>query len=189
MKRKLTIMIAFLMAMTWMSPTKAQIFGGPEFMKNKVVVGGNFGLGMYGSKLYVGLAPQAGYRLTRSLEVGVRLGYDLNYYYSSAYYGNYFCHYFSGSAYANYEIFSGIYLHVEDEEMCLLVRGQALNPTAPDWYNSMFVGAGYRQYTSSSSFAFYSILYNLSWDYGYGGYNSSPYASPFVIRIGYCRTL
>ena len=189
MKRKLTILIAFVMTMTWMSPTEAQTFGGPEFMKNKVVVGGDFGFGMYGSSLYVGVAPQAGYRLTRSLEVGVRLGYDLNYYYGSAYYGNYFCHYFSGSAYANYEVFSGIYLHVEDEEMCLLVRGQALNPSAPSWYNSVFVGAGYRQYTSSSSFAFYSILYNLSWDYGYTGMDSSPYASPFVIRMGYCYAL
>ena len=149
----------------------------------------SFNLGFYGNSFYVGVAPQAGYRLTRSLEVGVRLGYDLNYYYGNYYYGNYFCHYFSGSAYANFEIFKGIYLQVEDEEMCLLIRGKAVDPTAPTWYNSVFVGGGYRQYTGASSFAYYSILYNLSGDYGYGGYNSSPYASPFVVRVGYCVAL
>ena len=189
MKRKLTILFAFTIMMSLMSSAEAQSFGGPESMKGKVVVGGDLGLGLYGNSFYFGVAPQAGYRLTRSLEVGVRLGYDLYYHWRDYYYGNYFCHYFSGSAYANYEIYKGIYLHVEDEEMCSLTRGKALNPTAPRWYNSVFVGAGYRQYASAKDFVFYSILYNLSWDYGYGGNYDSPYASPFVIRMGYCFAL
>lgn len=175
-----------LLSALLVSSAQAQTFGGPEAMKRKVVVGGDFGLGFYGNNFYFGIAPQAGYRLTRSLEVGVRLGYDLNYYYGNYYYGSYFCHYFSGSAYANFEVFKGIYLHVEDEELCLLVRGQAINPTAPRWYNSLFVGGGYRHYASPTSYAYYSILYNLSWDYGYNGSQSSPYASPFVVRVGYC---
>ena len=189
MKRKLSILFALAITMMFVLPAQAQTLGGPEFMRKKVVLGSNFGLGIYGNRFYVGLAPQAGYRLTRSLEVGVRLGYDLNYYYGNAYYGSYFCHYFSGAAYANLEIFRGLYIHAEDEEMCLLVRGQAIDPSAPRWYNSVFVGVGYRQYTYSSSFAFVSLLYNLSWDNGYVTNNASPYISPFIVRVGYCVAL
>ena len=181
MKRILTITFALVLTLMTSYRLEAQTFGGPESMKGKVVVGGDFGLGLYGGAFYVGVAPQAGYRLTRSLEAGVRLGYDLyyNYNYLS---GNYFCHYFSGSAYLNYEVFSGFFLHVEDEELCLLVRGHDINPTAPTWYNSVVAGIGYRQYWGSG-FTFYSLLYNISWDY------NSPYNSPFMVRVGYCYAL
>ena len=179
MKRLFTLAVAMILAVTVTQQLSAQTFGGPEYMKKKVVVGGDFGLGFYNSSFYVGVAPQAGYRLTRSLEAGVRLGYDLYYHYRNYNYGNYFCHYFSGSAYLNYEIFRGLYLQAEDEEMCLLVSGKAIETSASSWYNSVFVGGGYRQYWGNS-YTYYSILYNLSWDY------YSPYASPFVIRVGYC---
>ena len=62
------------MTLAFTCKTEAQTFGGPESMKKKVVVGGDFGLGFYGNSFYVGVAPQIGYRLTRSLEAGVRLG-------------------------------------------------------------------------------------------------------------------
>lgn len=179
-KMKKTIAIILMaVGMALSTNATAQTFGGPEYMKHKTVVGGNFGLGFYGNSFYVGLAPQIGYRLTRSLEAGVRLGYDLHYYYRDYAFGNYFCHYFSGSAYLNYEIFSGIYLQAEDEEMCLLVSGKALESSASAWYNSVLVGAGYRQYWGNS-YTYYSIFYNLSWDY------NSPYNSPFIVRVGYC---
>lgn len=179
MKKIVSITFALAMALTLSCTLKAQTFGGPEYMNKKVVVGGDFGLGFYGDSFYIGIAPQAGYRLTRSLEAGVRLGYDLYYHYRDYYYGNYFCHYFSGSAYLNYEIFKGLYLQAEDEEMCLLVSGKDLETSASSWYNSVFVGGGYRQYWGNS-YTYYSVLYNLSWDY------NSPYNSPFVVRVGYC---
>ena len=185
MKRIAVLLWMAVFSVFLTSRVQAQIFGGPEFMKGKIVVGGDIGAGAYGSSVYFGVAPQAGLRLTRSLELGVRLGYDLHYYYGY-YYGNYFCHYFSGALYANYEVFKGLFLHVEDEEMCELIRGSGVNTTSPSWYNSFFVGGGYRQYFSPSGFVFYALLYNLSWDYSYNGYFSSPYANPFVIRVGYC---
>jgi hypothetical protein len=73
---------------------------------------------------------------------------------------------------------------VEDEESCMLVRGNAINPTTPNWYNSAFVGGGYRQYTSTNSYVYFAFLYNLSWSYAHP--NESPYVNPFVIRTGYC---
>ena len=186
MKRIVSLAL-FLCCSALLVQAQAQIFGGPESMKGKFVVGGNFDAGFYGRSLNIGVAPQAGYRLTRSLEMGVRLGYQLNYNYGNNYYGSYYCHFFSGAVYANCEIFRGLYLHVEDEEMCLLVGGEAVNPTAPSWYNSVFVGAGYRQYFSETDFVYYAFLYNLSWGYDDLGNYNSPYANPFVIRVGYCH--
>lgn len=166
---------------------EAQSFGAPETMKGKLVLGGNADLGFAYNCFYVGVAPQAGYRLTRNLEVGVRLGYDMNYYYGGYYNGSYFAHYFSGAVYANYEIFRGIYVHVEDEEMCRLVSGHAVESTTYNWFNSIFVGGGYRQYFNETSYTYYSVLYNLSYGVGPNGYYESPYANPFVIRVGYCK--
>lgn len=187
MKMKKTIafiLLAIGMIFSTVS-VQAQTFGGPESMKGLKVVGCNMGLGGSGYQFYAGVAPQLGFRLTRSLEAGVRLGYDLNLY-RDYQYGNYFCHYFSGAVYANLEIYRGIYVLVEDEEMCMMVRGKAINPTAPRWYNSVFAGAGYRQYFSETGFVYYAFLYNLSWDYNYNGSDTTPYASPFVVRAGYC---
>ena len=184
MKRFITVLFALALGLTTSFSLKAQAFGAPAFMKGKMVVGGIFNAGYSTGCLHVGVAPQFGYRLTRSLEVGVRLGYDLSHYYRDPYYGSHNWHFFSGAAYANFEVFRGLYLHVEDEESCVLVRGQSLNPSAPKWYNSAFVGAGYRQYAGDGSYVYFAFLYNLSWSY----YNvdSSPYANPFVIRVGYC---
>lgn len=187
MKRFVPIILAVFWVASMPLSVEAQGFGAPEAMKGKIVVGGDFGLGCSGNSFYVSVAPQIGYRLTRNLEVGTRLGYDMNYYLNSYYYGSYFCHYFSGALYANYEIFSGIYVQVEDEEMCRLVSGNAIISNNLQWFNSLFVGAGYRQYYSERSFVYYAFLYNLSWDYT--GTMSSPYSNPFVIRMGICYAL
>lgn len=184
MKRIISVLFALVLSVTVSSTVKAQIFGGPDFMKGKMVAGGIFNAGYSSGCLHLGIAPQFGYRLTRSLEIGVRVGYDLYHYYNSPYYGRYNSHFFSGALYANFEIFQGIFVHVEDEESCMLVRGNALNPTTPNWYNSAFVGGGYRQYTSANSYVYFAFLYNLSWSYAHP--SESPYVNPFVIRTGYC---
>lgn len=187
MKRFFSTTLVFLLTVLMFQQLEAQSFGAPEIMKGKVVFGGNADLGFARNCFYVGVAPQAGYRLTRNLEVGLRLGYDMDYYYGNYYYGNYFAHYFSGAVYANYEIFSGIYAHVEDEEMCRLVSGHAIETSRLNWYNSVFVGGGYRQYFNETSYTFYSVLYNLSYGVGLNGSYDSPYANPFIIRVGYCK--
>lgn len=167
---------------------EAQAFGAPESMKGKVVIGGNGDLGFAYDCFYMGIAPQVGLRLTRNLEIGARLGYDMNYYTGDYYYYDSYCaHYFSGALYANYEIFSGIFAQVEDEEVCCLFSGLEAGSDTPKWCNSVFVGGGYRQYYDATSYLYYSVMYNLSWDYAYGSF--TPYASPFVVRVGFCKAL
>ena len=187
MKRIVTMMVLLTMAVLVPTMTQAQRFGAPEQMKGKIVLGGDIGAGYSGHTLYFSLAPQVGYRLTKNLEVGTRLGYSLNYY--SNYYsatGRYFAHFFSGALYANYEIFAGLYAHVEDEEVLCFVSGPAITSSATRWYNSLLAGIGYRQYSSSRSFVFYSLLYDISYDYVN---NDSPYTGPFVVRLGFCYAL
>jgi len=172
-----------------LGPTSAyaQRFGAPEQMKGKIVLGGDLGAGYAGRTLYFSIAPQVGYRLTKNLEVGTRIGYSMNYYnnyYSS--YGRYFSHFFSGALYANYEIFAGIYAHVEDEAVISLVSGPAITSSNTRWYNSVLAGIGYRQYASPNSFVFYSLLYDLSYDYVN---DDSPYMGPFVVRVGFCYAI
>ena len=189
MKRIISIAFAIVMTVMFSYRLDAQGFGAPEYMKGKFVLGGIANLGFANNCFHVGIAPQAGYRLTRNLEIGARLGYDMRYYNSKySMYGSYFAHFFSGAVYASYEIFSGIYVQVEDEEICSLYSSHETGITTPNWYNSLFVGGGFRQYFGESSYTYYSIMYNLSWDYRFNG-NECPYASPFVIRIGFCKGL
>lgn len=183
MKRIVTIAtLALLMGILPMT-AQAQTWGAPDYMKGKLVTGGQIGAGFSGNTLHLGIAPQLGFRPIRSLEVGIRLGYDLDYHFRSYYNPYSVCyHYFSGAIYANYEIFRGIYVHAEDEELCCLVRGHA------DWFNTVFAGVGYRHYYNTS-YVYYAFLLNLSWIFDDYGYATSPYASPYVVRMGYCWTL
>ena len=167
-------------------PAMAQLPKAPLEMKGKIVTGGNFGIDFWGRSFCLSVAPQIGYRLTRGLEAGVRLGYNLNYFFDN-YYGNYSIHHLSAGAYINYEIIKGLYFHLEDEETCRLTfDGLVSNGSEPRWFNSLFVGAGYREYVSETAFAYISALYNLRWDYSVGGEVSSPYSRPLVVRVGYC---
>ena len=184
MKRNITLGLLLLAMMCCVVPVHAQRFGGPERMKGKIIVGGHVGAGYSGRTLHFSVSPQVGYRLTRSLELGTRLGYSLSYHAYTAY-GTFFNHYFSGALYGNYEIFRGLYVHAEDEVVCGLVTGPAIETSASRWYNSVLVGGGYRQY-SGSSYVFYSLLYDLSWDYLY---EDTPYANPFIVRMGVCFAL
>lgn len=173
-------MVVVLLGLGMASSVHAQTLGGPEYMKGKFVTGGGLGAGLSGSHFYFGISPQLGYRLTRSIEAGVRVGYDLHYY-TDYYYGSYFTHILSGSVYANLEIFWGIYVQAEYEKQCLFYSGKDVTNAGMSWYDSMLVGVGYRQYYSGNQFVYYSILYDLNWDY----YNSL-YNNPFIIRMGYC---
>lgn len=178
MKRLVQLMMAVLLVVSLGTSAQGQTFGGPDFMRRKMVMGGTFGAGIAGNQFYLGLAPQFGYRITRSWEAGIRIGYNLTC--SSGYYGNYFTHGISGSVYTNVDIFWGIYLHAEGEKLAVFYSGADVNNPGPLWNNRVLVGGGYRQYVSENQFVYYSILYDVLWNY------YSLYSSPFVIRVGYC---
>lgn len=160
-----------------------QIYETPD-LKGKMIYGGNFGFGIRGNQLSLSISPQVGYRVFNPWEIGVRGTYNLHCYFNR-YAANDYFHYVGVAPYTSFEIFSGIFLHVEDEIVYGFGRWNG-SSIASSWYNSVFVGGGYRQYTYSGSYAYFMVLYNLSWSVLPNGGLETPYNSPLQIRVGYC---
>ena len=183
MRRFGIIAALFVMLFGFSMQSQAQLFGPENGMKGKVVYGGNFGFGMSGNYLNLLIAPQVGYRVFNAWEIGVRGTYNLQCYFNR-YYGNEVNHWFGPAAYTNIETAYGIFAHLE---YVGLYRVSYFNhqqaESAERWYNSYFVGGGYRTYSDSGSFAYFMVLYNLTW---YRLTADTPYNSPIVIRVGYC---
>ena len=153
-------------------------------LKGKVVYGGNFGFGMSGNHLSLAIAPQLGYRVFHPWEIGARAIYDLSCNFSRVQ-GNTYGHYFGVAPYTNFEIYRGLFVHVEDEVMYGIVRWNH-ETVSEKWYNTVFVGGGYRQYSYNGSYVYFLALYNLSWGVLQTGSWDTPYGSPISIRVGYC---
>lgn len=153
-------------------------------LKGKFIYGGNFGGGMSGNYLNLSISPQVGYRILNPLELGVRSTYNLFCLFDRVY-GNQSSHYLGGGPYASFQVYRGLFVHAEDEVLYGFSRWNH-QTSAGQWFNSVFVGGGYRQYTYSGSYAYLLVLYNLSWNYIQTGTWDTPYSSPFEFRVGYC---
>ena len=184
MKRFAIVASLVLMLLGCAGQASAQSNSNALDLKGKMVYGGNFGFGMNGNSLSLSIAPQIGYRIFNPWELGIRGIYDLDCYFNKAY-GNSYGHYFGVAPYTNVQVFSGLFLHVEDE-ILYGIRRWNHETTSSKWYNSVFVGGGYRQYTYSGSFAYIMLLYNLSWNVLPSGNWETPYGSPIRLRVGYC---
>ena len=184
MKRFAIIASLCLMLPGFAGKASAQFLPDVPDMKGKIVVGGDFDLGLYGNYFNFGIAPQVGYRVFSPWEVGLRGVYDLNCNFNSTY-GSTYAHYFGIAPYTNCQIYKGLFLHVEDEVMYCLSRYNH-STTGSKWFNSLFVGGGYRQYAYNGSYVYYMVLYNLSWSGIATAGVGTPYASPIAFRVGYC---
>lgn len=138
---------------------------------------------MAGNYLHVTLAPQVGYRIFNPWEVGVRGIYNLTCYFDRVH-GNEYGHYFGVAPYTNVQVYKGLFLHAEDEVMYGLVKWN--DQKVGEWFNSIFVGGGYRYYSGVKSYMYVMVLYNLSWSAIQSAEWDTPYVSPFVFRVGYC---
>ena len=184
MKRLAIIASLCLMLFGFGSKASAQFLPDVPDMKGKFVVGGDFNLGLYGNYFNFGIAPQVGYRIFSPWEVGVRNVYDLNCYFNSST-GSSYAHYFGFAPYTSFQVYKGLFVHVEDEIMYGLSRYNH-STTGSSWFNSLFVGGGYRQYSYNGSYVYYMVLYNLSWGVLDTGNWGTPYSSPIAFRVGYC---
>ena len=184
MKRFGIIAAMSLMLMGFCGKVSAQFLPDVPDLKGKVIYGGNIGGGMSGNYLNFSIAPQVGYRVFSPWEVGVRGIYSLQCYFDRLY-GNQYAHYFGIAPYTNFQVYKGIFLHVEDEVMYGFSRWNS-STMGSRWYNSVFVGAGYRQYSYSGSYAYFLLLYNLSWGSQQTGTWDTPYSSPIEFRVGFC---
>lgn len=185
MKRFALIASLVLMLFGFAGKASAQILPDVPDMKGKWIYGGNIGGGMYGNYLSISLSPQVGYRIFSPWEVGLRGVYDLTCNFDRVN-GNTYAHYFGLAPYTNYQVYKGLFLHVEDEVMYGFSRWNHQTARS-QWFNSVFVGGGYRQYTYSGAYIYYMVLYNLSWGLLYDQNSwDTPYSSPIEIRVGFC---
>ena len=184
MKRFAIIASMVLMLFGCFGKVSAQFLPDVPDLKGKMVYGGNFGFGMSGNYLNFSIAPQVGYRIFNPWEVGVRGIYTLQCFFNRQL-GNEYGHYFGVAPYTNVQVYKGLFLHVEDEVMYGINRWNH-ETVNNNWFNSLFVGAGYRQYTYTGSFVYFLVLYNLSWSVIPSNNWDTPYGSPVSFRVGYC---
>lgn len=187
MKRIGIVAALFVMLFGCSLQSQAQLFGEKNEMKSKPVFGGNFGFGVSGNYLNLLIAPQVGYRLTNAWEVGVRGTYNLQCWFRTAYNsGSQTIHWFGPGVYTNVEIGYGIFAHAEYEGLYRVsyFNKQQTDTSTRRWYDGVFVGGGYRNYSESGGNVYFMVLYNLLYDRYINEY--SPYSNPIVIRVGYC---
>ena len=121
MKRLAIIASLFLMLFGFAGKASAQFLPDTPDLKGKIIYGGNFGFGMSGNFLSLSVAPQIGYRVFNPWEVGVRTIYDLTCDFNRTL-GNVYGHYFGLAPYTNFQVYKGLFLHVEDEVMYGIIR-------------------------------------------------------------------
>ncbi len=183
MKRFAIIASMALMLLGCFGKASAQLLPDVPDLKGKFIFGGNIGGGMSGNYLNVTIAPQVGYRVFNPWELGVRGIYDFTCVFNRTL-GNRYGHYFGVAPYTNFQFYKGLFVHVEDEIMYGLVKVN--DQKTGQWFNSIFVGGGYRLYNGSKSFMYVMVLYNLSWSAIQSSGWDTPYGSPIALRVGYC---
>ena len=185
MKRFAILASLFLMLLGFSGKVSAQVLPDVPDMKGKVTIGGDFDFGAINHNLNFAIGPQVGYRIFSPWEVGLHGVYNL-YCFFDPYGSNEYYHYFGGAPYTNCQVYKGLFVHAEYETLYGLARYDH-ESFGGQWYNSTFVGGGYRSYSYDGSYYYLMILYNLN----YGDVENMsdwlyPYASPFVMRVGLC---
>lgn len=144
---------------------------------DKVYVGGNIGV-QFGTVTVVNLSPIVGYQITPKISAGIGITYQ---YYSIRTY-NYETHMYGGRLFARYQPLSFLFLHAEAEAMNWNCPRTDINgdfTTERLWSPGLLAGGGFSQpIGGGASSIFIMGLYNFLYN------DCSPYASPFVLRIG-----
>lgn len=155
---------------------------------DRLVFGGGIGL-QFGTLTFIDISPVIGYRVTSRLESGIGLTYKY-YRYKDFYYDvatnqrfDLRSHMFGASIYSRYSILENIFAHVEFERLRYNYEdiyssgGQIVKDPTFTYINSFFVGGGYKQRISNSSYFYILGLWDLIQD------PMSPYQNP-VLRMG-----
>ena len=181
MKRFGIIATLFVMLLGCSNKVSAQFFQNEPNMKGMITKGGGFAFGLNFNTLNLSIAPQVGYRILSPWEVGMRGIYNLrcNFAYREYY------HYIGFSPYTNLQIYNGLFIHTEYENLYGFARLNS-ESVGGAWYRSFFVGGGLRSSSYGSGY-YIMVLYNLSWDIiKFQNDWLYPYGSPVVMRVGFC---
>ena len=181
MRYSLRIYFLLLLIVTY-SAVFSQSDEPKESFKDKVFFGGGFGM-FFGTTNYIELSPLVGYRITNELSAGIGITYQYISRKNHPIYVDFNTSVYGGRIFANYLITDNFFPHAEFEVLSLEYKYFDNAPGRPEngryFYESIFVGAGYRFPVGKSSYITTMLLYNLNYT------ESSSYDQPYVWRMGF----
>jgi hypothetical protein len=149
---------------------------------SNVFVGGTLGLS-FGDVDYIEIAPLVGIWLSPRVSVGGSLIFryrnDVIVRYQGGSSDSVSTTDYGGSVFGEYVVWKPIFLHAEVEYLSYEYADFDLS-TERDGFTSVFVGGGLSTAMGGQSSIYVQALYNLS----YADDEPSPYASPWVTRVG-----
>ncbi|MCE1202958.1 MAG: hypothetical protein LWX09_12780 [Bacteroidia bacterium] len=180
MKVRLLFVLLLLAAIGQVYAQSRPLFPETPDFDRKWVLGGDFGMGFSSTGSSILIAPQLGYKINPDWEAGIRLTYNYRSYRWQE--QRIRTHDRAAGIFTNYEVWRGFFAHAETEWLQytpVYITGIPtwLEKGDPRMFNSIFLGGGYRQYYSTSGYAYLLLLYNLNDSY------DSPYNNP-IIRAG-----
>lgn len=149
-----------------------------KFDKNKLSVGGNFGL-QFGDYTVINISPQVGYDLSKYFTVGTGFGYT--YYKDKGYSNNYRVDY--KSSYLSYNIFGRIYpireivlsLQPEISRMWQTIDYGRESVSETKFVPSLLIGGGF-SYGGMIAMIQYDLIQDIN----------TPYGNSIFYTVGYC---
>lgn len=145
----------------------------------RIVVGGNLGA-QFGDFTAVDISPLAGYRVTKNWIVGAGFTYQFVSYKDPYHiYPSYKVHIIGGRVFTQYDIFLGLFAHLEYEDLWVKVIPDEPNAPYSAQIPGIFVGAGYNFPLAKSAYFQIMGLYNLLWKS-----DNLVYGGPFQLRMG-----
>jgi hypothetical protein len=157
----------------------AQSDDGTRFI-DRVRFGGNFSF-QFGNVTFIDVSPLAFYQATPQLQIGVGATYQyirfsfrgFNTSANSIYGGRVFGRFFPFAT-------SPFFAHAEYENLNVAYFDQLVGEVRRGWTPGTFLGGGYIQRIGQRAAFNFTVLYNFSWNQF-----RSPYASPWVVRVGF----
>lgn len=178
--RLIVLITSLISTITTLSAQEPIILGQPPkpTLKDHLFYGGSFGL-QVGSSTLIDISPLIGYKITPKIGIGVSTTYRyyaVKNYFNTDYYLK--TNVFGGSIFGRAIIYQNFFAHAEYEYLTWKNKKSA-GTTLPATMNfqSVLVGAGYREPISENAFMYLLVLWNLNETI------DSPYTNP-VIRAG-----
>lgn len=175
------VSMVFFALVLFSLPAKAQKNFDPETAGfwDRVYFGGNFGLS-FGTVTYIDLSPALGYMITQDLSAG--LGVTYRYFKRKAFPYNYETNIYGGRLFARHNIGRQFFAYTEYESLNLEFTEEVDGGfrQVREWVPGFFVGGGVFLPLGQSAGINFMALYNLTFDR-----YRSPYAEPYVIRMGF----
>ncbi len=151
----------------------------PNTLKDRIFYGGSLGL-QFGNITLIDISPMLGYKLTPRIGVGINPTYK--YYSYKNYYGqgdNLKTNVLGAGLFGRVLILDQLFAHAEYEYLAYKTK----DPLTPgqnytNEFQSVLVGAGYRERVGNNAFMYLLVLWNLNETI------DSPYSNP-IIRAGF----